>query len=210
MTTSKESTKQEHILQTLKIVGLDKIKEIVLKSEKDKREYGFRFCKNDKIKITDMCIGTECNLTLKHCPDGENKTIGSFHTHPTTTKGRVNFLSDEDIFTEASDKSEFACLGMVEKNIPKIKCYLSNYGMEKSIIDLRNNYRDKYSIKVREYNPSGKKGGVSELPPEKYNELSRIWNTFLLADKRLKIEAGRAALKLAKAPNEGADLIIDL
>jgi hypothetical protein len=210
MTTLKESTKQEHILKTLKIVGLDKIKEIVLKSEKDKLEYGFRFCKNDKIKITDICTGTECNLTLKHCQDGENKTIGSFHTHPTTTKGRVNFLSDEDIFTEASDKSEFACLGIVENNIPKVKCYLPNYGMEKSVIDLRNNYRDKYGIKVREYNPSGKKGGVSELPSEKYNELSRIWNTFLLADLRLKIEAERAALKLAKAPNEGADLIINL
>jgi hypothetical protein len=210
MTTKKESTKQERILQTLKIVGLDKIKEIVLKSEKEKREYGFRFCRNDGIRVTHICIGTECNLALKHCPDGENKTIGSFHTHPTTTKGRANFLSDEDIYTEATDKSEFACLGMVEHNIPKIKCYIPNYGMEKSVIDLRNNYRDKYGIKVIEYNPSGKKGGVSELPPEKYNELSRIWNTFLLADKRLKIEAGRAALKLAKEPNEGADLIIDL
>jgi hypothetical protein len=147
---------------------------------------------------------------LKHCQDGERKTVGSFHTHPTTIKGRVNYLSDEDIYTEASDKSEFACLGLMENNIPKIKCYLPNYGMEKSIIDLRNDYRDKYGTKVREYNPTGAKGGVSELPPQKYNELSRIWNTFLLADKRLKVEASRAALRLIKEPNEGADLIINL
>jgi len=204
-----ESTGQDHILETLKLVGLNRIKEIILKSEKEKREYGFRFCKNDEIKITDTCIGTECNLTLRHCPE-ENRTVGSFHTHPTTIKGRVNYLSDEDIYTEASDKSEFACLGLMENNIPKIKCYLPNYGMEKGIIDLRNNYRDKYGMKVREYNPTGKKGGVLELPPQKYNELSRIWNTFLLADKRLKIEAGRAALKLIKEPNQGADLIINL
>lgn len=201
--------KQEYIIETLKIAGFDKIKKIILKSEKEKREHGFRFCKNDKIKVTDICTGTECNLPLRHCPEG-NKTIGSFHTHPTTIKGMVNYLSDEDIYTEATDQSEFACLGTIENNIPKIKCYLPNYSMEKSIIDFRNDYRDKYGVKVREYNPTGKKGGVAELPPQKYNELSRIWHTFLLADKRLKIEAARAALRLIKEPNEGADLVIDL
>lgn len=207
--TKDSNAKKERILQTLKIIGLDKIRETILKSEKEKREYGFRFCKNDKIKVSDMCIGTTCNLRLKHCPE-ENKTIGSFHTHPTNIKGRVNYLSDEDICTEISDKSEFACLGTIENNIPKIKCYLPYYGMEKSIIDLRNDYREKYTKKVMEYIPSSKKGGIMELPPQKYNELNRIWKTFLLADKRLKIEAGRAALKLIKEPNEGAYLIIDL
>jgi hypothetical protein len=156
-----------------------------------------------------MCIGTQCDITLGYCPE-ENKTIGSFHTHPTNIKGKVNFLSDEDIYTEISDQSDFACIGTIENKIPKIKCYLPNYGMEKSIIDFRNNYKDKYATKVREYIPSGKKGGVSELPPQKYNELDRIWKTFLLADMRLKIEAGRAALKLIKEPNEGADLTINL
>lgn len=207
--TKDSKAKQYLILETLKIAGLDKIKEIILKSEKEKREHGFRFCKNDEIKVSDTCIGTACNLPLRHCPEG-NRTIGSFHTHPTNIKGRVNYLSDEDIYTEATDQSEFACLGTMENNIPKIKCYLPNYGMEKSIIDLRNNYRDKYGKKLREYNPTDKKGGVSELPPQKRNELNRIWNTFLLADKRLKIESGRAALKLIKEPNEGADLVVDL
>jgi hypothetical protein len=207
--TKNSKVKQEYILETLKIAGLDKVKDIILKSEKERREHGFRFCKNDKIKVTDTCIGTQCNLTLGYCPEG-NITIGSFHTHPTNIKGKVNYLSDEDIYTEASDKSEFACLGLVENNVPKIKCYLPNYGMDKSIIDFRNDYRDKYGTKVREYNPTDKKDIISKLPPQKYNELNRIWKTFLLADKRLKIEAGRAALKLIKEPNEGADLIINL
>lgn len=135
--TTKESTKQDHVLETLKIFGIDKLKEIVLKSEKERREYGFRFCKNDRIKITDMCIGSQCNLTLRYCPE-ESKTIGSFHTHPTNIKGRVDHLSDEDIYTEASDQSEFACIGMVENKIPKIKCYFPNYGMQENIINLRN------------------------------------------------------------------------
>lgn len=207
MTNSK--TKQDHILETLKIVGLDKIKEIVLKSEREKREYGLRFCKNGEIKVTKISKGKEHKLNLEHCKDG-NKPIGSFHTHPTNIRGKINFLSDEDIYTEASDKSEFACMGTIEDNTPKIKCYLPNYGMEKSIIDSRNNYRDEYNIKSKEYNPSGISIDILKLPPEKRTELRHLYLRFLHADKRLKIESARAALRLIKEPNEGADLIINL
>ena len=204
-----ENTGQDYILDTLKIVGLDRIKEIILKSEKERREYGFRFCKNDGIKVTSTCVGTECDLNLKHCKDGE-QIIGSFHTHPTAIRDKVNFLSDEDIYAEVIDKSKFACLGLIENNISKIKCYLHNYGVEKSLIDNRNNLKEQYGIKIREYNPSGRKGGARALPPEKYNELRKIYQRFLLADNRLKLEAGRSALKLIKEPNQGSDLIINL
>lgn len=215
MQTLNSYTKQDHIsnnviLETLKIANLNKIKDIILKSEKEKREYGFRFCKNGEIKITKICKGKECKLDLEHCRAGEHKTIGSFHTHPTNIRGKINFLSDEDIYQEASDKSEFACIGTIEDNIPKIKCYLSNYGMEKSIIDLRNNYKEKYDIKVKEYNPSGSSRDLLKLPPEKRKELSHLYLTYLLIDKRLKVEASRSALKLLKEPNQGADLIINL
>ncbi len=208
-TKSNSNTKQDQVLQTLKTFGLDKLKGIVLKSEKERREYGFRFCKNDGIVPTNICKGKKCYVELKYC-SGENRPIGSFHTHPTTIKGRASFLSDEDIYTEASDKSEFACLGIIENNAPKIKCYLSNYGMEKSIIDNANNYRDKYNIKSKEYNPGGISRDIFKLPPEKQKELRDIYWTYLLADKRLKVEAARAALRLIKQPNEGADLIINL
>lgn len=210
MQTTNSKAKQDHTLETLKIFGLGKIKEVVLKSENERREYGFRFCKNDEVKVTKMCKGKACKLDLEHCKTGEHKTIGSFHTHPTNIKGKVNFLSDEDIYQEASDKSEFACIGTIEDTIPKIKCYLSNYGMEKSIIDNRNNYREEYGIKVREYNPSGSSRDILKLPPEKRKELSHLYMKYLFADRRLKIEAARAALGLIKKPNQGADLIINL
>jgi len=211
MTTKLNSdTNQDHILNTLKIVGLNKIKDIVLKSEKERREYGFRFCKNGEIKATHICKGKECYLDLEHCRDGEHKTVGTFHTHPIVTKGKISFLSDADIYSEATDKSEFACIGAVENNIPKIKCYLPNYGMEKSIVELRNNYKEKYDIKVREYNPGGTSMDILKLPPEKRKELSHLYHTFLLTDKRLKIESSRAALRLIKEPNQGADLVINL
>lgn len=203
-------TEQHHMLDTLKVFGLDKIKETILKSEKEKREYGFRFCKNGEIKTTKICKGKECKLNLEHCKSGEHKTIGSFHTHPTNIRGKINFLSNDDIYAEVSDKSEFACIGTIEDNIPKIKCYLSNYGMEKSIIDNRNDYKDEYNIKAREYNPSGTISDMLRLPPEKRKELSHLHLKFLRADERLKIEAARSALRLIKEPNEGADLVINL
>ncbi len=198
----------QKIREHLDIVGLDKIKEIVLKSEKERREYGFRLCKNGEIKITKICKGKECKLDLEHCKSGDGKTVGTFHTHPIITKSKMSFLSDADIYSEATDKSEFTCICAVEDNIPKIKCYLPNYGMEKSIIELRNNYKEKYDIKVREYNPSG--GSILKLPPEKRKELGHLYHTFLLTDKRLKIESSRAAIKLIKESNQGADLVINL
>ena len=210
MSTTNFDIKKDQILKTLKIVGLNKIKEVVLKSEKEKREYGFRFCKNDEIKVTKMCKGKECKLDLEHCKTGEHKTIGSFHTHPTNIRGKINFLSDEDIYQEVSDKSEFACIGTIEDKIPKIKCYLSDYGMDKSLINLRNNYKEKYSIKVKEYNPSGYSIDILKLSPEKRKELSHLYMTYLLIDKRLRVEASRTALRLIKEPNQGADLIINL
>ena len=202
--------KKDHILETLKIFGLDKIKEVVLKSEREKREYGFRFCKNDEVKVTKMCKGKACKLELEHCKEGEYKTIGSFHTHPTNIKGKINFLSDEDIYQEASDKSDFACIGTIEDKIPKIKCYLADYGMDKSVIDRRNNYKEEYGIKVKEYIPSGSRTDILKLPREKRQELSHLYLKYLLADKRLRVEAGRAALKLIKESNQGADLILNL
>jgi hypothetical protein len=201
---------KEHILNTLKIFGLNKIKDVVLKSEKERREYGFRFCKNGEIKTTHICKGKECYLDLEHCIDGEHKTVGTFHTHPIVTKGKISFLSDADIYSEATDKSEFACIGAIENNVPKIKCYLPNYGMEKSIVELRNNYKEKYDIKVREYNPGGTSRDILKLPPEKRKELSHLYHTFLLTDKRLKVESSRASLRLIKEPNQGADLVINL
>lgn len=207
-TKSNSNIEKEHIINTLKIFGLNKIKDVILKSEKERREYGFRFCKNGDIKATRICKGKECYLDLEHCRDGEHKTVGTFHTHPIVTQEKISFLSDADIYSEATDKSEFACIGAVENNIPKIKCYLPNYGMKKSIVELRNNYKEKYDIKVREYNPSG--GSILKLPPEKRKELSHSYLTFLLADKRLKVESSRASLGLVKEPNQGADLVINL
>ncbi len=57
--------------------------------------------KNGKIKATKLCIGKECDIDLKTCPE-KSKTVGSFHTHPTRSK--TNFLSGEDIYTWTTDK----------------------------------------------------------------------------------------------------------
>jgi len=111
------------------------------------------------------------------------KTVGTFHTHPIVTKGKISFLSDADIYSEVTDKSEFACHSAVENNIPKIKCYLPNYGMEKSIVELRNNYKEKYDIKAREYSPGGTSIDMLRLPPDKRKELVIYIIHFLLQKK---------------------------
>lgn len=199
--TEYSTVKQGSVTGDLRTVGFDKIKEIILKSEKEEHERGFRFCKNDEIKITETCIGEECEVTLKHCPE-ESHNIGSFHTHPNADKGKFNFLSDDDIYTDLCDKSEFTCLGTVEHKTPRIKCYLPNYGVEKSTVDNRNNLRTELGTKIKGY----KSGG----PLLKIDEYINTWREFLQADKILKKEAMDAAIRLRNSPNEGADIIIDL
>ena len=199
---------KSQVIETLKIFGLDKFKDIILKSENEKLEYGLRFCKNGAITPTNTCKGDHCSVELKDCK-GKSRPIGSFHTHPTNIRGRTNFLSDDDIYQESKEKSEFACLGLIEYNIPRIKCYLPNYGIEKSIIDNRNNLRDRYNIETSEYGSRGT-WDLAKLTPEKHKELRNLYLKYTLADKRLKIEASRSALRLIKEPNDGADLVIDL
>lgn len=206
-----DQQKINKIIETLNLFGLENFKKIILKSENEKREYGFRFCKNGETKILDMCIGNSCNVDLKHCPE-ESKAISSFHTHPTNIKGEVNFLSDTDIYADACDKLDFSCLGTIENYIPKIKCYLPYYGLDdiKYIIDWRNEAKAEFGIKIREYNPSGTSEGKSKIPPDKYKELTNLWQNFLYEDNRLKRESTKASLKLEKEPNQGAALTINL
>lgn len=203
------NSETDKVLEILNDFGLEKIKDIILKSEKKQREYGIRFCKNGKIETTGICKGKDCKVSLGYCPDNK-KATGSFHTHPMTKKGRANFLSDDDIYGESTDDSDFACLGTVEDNHPKIKCYLPPFGVSKDIVSNRNNSRKEYNTKSREYNPSGDEGNISKLPYEKQKELRGLYLKHLITDKRLRVESARAALKLLKELDQGADIVINL
>ena len=89
----------QKIIDALKVVDTDKLKDIITKSEKDNREYGLKFCNNGSITIGDICVGGGCSLSLEPCKD--KKTIGSLHTHPrgdpTIENPYYNAISDTDI-----------------------------------------------------------------------------------------------------------------
>ncbi len=198
--------KTNKISEHLKLFGFNKLKEIILKSEKENREYGFRICNNDNgnIEFTSLCIGNSCKLDIDRC--GDKKDIGNFHTHP----GGIDYLSDKDIQHSINDDEDFSCIGFVKNNIPFIKCWLAYYNVELDIAEGRIKAKKKFDNKITEYNPSGTKEGVSKLSKSKYDELSKLWTKFELLDSMLSRQSKEAAISLFYEINNGADLVINL
>ena len=158
-----------------------------------------------------MCKGESCTVDLEEC--GDKKLMGSFHTHPSGGDPDdiyyVN-LSEGDIEDSISNNESFACIGLVQKQKPTIKCYLPYYGVDNNIAIDTLEARDNFDKKMIEYNPSKTQEGINSLPLSKSVELHKLFTKYLTVKKRLDEASDKAFHKLRSEPNDGADLIMEL
>lgn len=171
---------KEKVHKILSDFGLDKIKEIILKSEKENREYGFNFCENKEITSTDICVGDECSIIKPGCKENQ-KNIGSFHTHPKSESIRGGGSpSDNDLFRSYADKRDFTCIGITEKNNQKIKCYLYDFGIGSEYIRNLTRYKENYENKLKKYLPEIKDVSL-------YNIVNKVDNSKLNIHQKMEI-----------------------
>jgi len=200
----------QKIRNALKVIGTDKLRDIIIKSEKENLEYGLRFCKNEHITTTEMCKGKSCKVDLEEC--GNKKLIGSFHTHPSGDPDDIYYvnLSEGDIEDSISNNESFACIGLVQKQKPTIKCYLPYYGVDNNIAIDSLEAKDNFNKKMTEYNPGRTQEVMESLPLSKSIELHKLFMKHHTAKKRLEEASDKAFYKLRNEPNDGADLIMEL
>lgn len=201
--TVKTNDLKEKILQgtskSLRSVGVNRLKEIIHTSEKEKREYGIMFCGDEvppfgNISHTGLCTGKGCNVDISDCKG--RTQIGTFHTHPHIEKAiNIGNLSGDDIYQTISHKQSFACLGLIE-NKPIIKCFIP--GLYINPIIALNAFRanEEYDNKLSEVKKQKTKKSVDEL--------ISAYDKRIIADGELYRESKSSADKLQKA-----DLIID-
>ena len=202
----------QKIKDSLKVIGTDKLKDIIIKSEKDNREYGMKFCDNGHITTTDICVGGSCLLAIEPCKD--KKTIGSFHTHPRGDSPEENIyyntVSDSDIRHSIYSNEEFHCLGVIQDEKPTVKCYLPYYGVKKDIALNFLKSMSNYEKKSHEYNPTGRYEEIQKLSHEKRDELDNLSTKYNVAYKKFDEASKLAAIKLRNSSNQGADFIMEL
>ena len=171
---------KEDVYKILSNFGLDKLKEIIVKAEKENMEHGFNFCRNDLITTTDLCTGTECSVEKPGCKENK-KTIGSFHTHQRADSIRGgNIPSDNDLFVAYERKMDFTCIGLIEKDIQKVKCYLSDFGIGDKYIRHLNRYRENYENKLKEHLPE-----LTDV--NLYNIVDKVDNSKLNIHQKMEI-----------------------
>ncbi len=202
----------QKIKDALKVIGTDRLKDIIIKSEKDNREYGLKFCDNGHITATDICAGGSCLLAIEPCKD--KKTIGSFHTHPRGDRPEesiyYNAVSDGDIRHSIYSNEEFHCIGLIQDEKPTVKCYLPYYGVKKDIaLNFLKSMSD-YEKKSHEYNPTGRYEEIQKLSHEKRDELDNLSTEYNIAYKKFDDASKQAAIKLRNLPNQGANFIMEL
>ena len=103
---------------TLKDRTIDKMKEMINETKKDKREREFDFCncpKNNVLFHMNECTGTECDVSSRRiCVEGE--FVGTYHTHPQPFSEQP---SSGDLFNILHEG--MGCIGSAKNN--RIKCY---------------------------------------------------------------------------------------
>ena len=155
----KEKILQE-TLRSLETFSIDKLEDIINKSEKEKREYGIIFCGDTNVppfgEIThsDLCTGEECNVNMTDCKD--KKQIGTFHTHHRIKIGRsFGNLSGEDIYNVIRHKEAFSCIGLTEYYRPAIKCFTPQLDIDPTIMSNAHNAEDDYGKKLAKVSKQG-------------------------------------------------------
>ena len=86
---------------------------LIAETGRDTRERAFSFCQSNGIKTSNVNIGTEQEVYLVECRDGEK--VGDFHTHTDTTQ-----FSVADLINLVSQRNGFSCVGAAANN--KISC----------------------------------------------------------------------------------------
>lgn len=193
-------TNSKKIMDILETYGLNNFRDIIMLSIAENREYGFVFYSNGDIEATDICVGEKCKVEIDKYSD-DKKTISTFHTHLINT-----YLSSTDIYMNLNNETEFACISILENNIPTIKCYTSPYGVNEKLAKEFINILKKYNEIVYELNTTTNIEQESII----IEELSNLHKKYINIDTKLRIESREASRKLSKKPNNGADLIIQL
>lgn len=209
-----QSTSKEKVHKILSDFGLDKIKKIILRSEKENKEYGFDFCENKKITSTDICIGTKCSIKKPGCKENE-KNIGSFHTHPKSeSKIGGGNPSDNDLFVSYEKKRDFTCIGVTEKNTQRVKCYLYDFGIGSEYIKNLTRYKENYENKLKKYLPEIKDVNLYNIVSKVNNSKLNIYQQMEILDivndyvELLKEGTKNAQIKIHM--NKSSDLEINL
>lgn len=207
MNNDKDNLKEKILhgaLKSLETFSIDKLEDIIIKSEKEKREYGIIFCGDTNVppfgEIThsDLCVGEECSLDITDCKG--KKQIGTFHTHPRIKSGR-NFgnLSGEDIYNTIRHKEAFSCIGITEYYRPAIKCFTPQLDINPTIMSNAHNAEDDYSKKLAKVSKQGTKDRKS------VDDLIEAYDKRKIADSELHKESESLSERLL---SKEADLII--
>ena len=206
------------IHDSIKSVGLDKLNEIINKSEKEEREYGLKFCKNGDIHPSDICGGEKCHVIIKD--DKCKNPIGTFHTHPRikdSLNRNIGHLGTDDMYSTMFKPYDFACIGFISNNKPAIRCFIPALDIlpsEATIVMKLYMARDRYNKKTKELNvtatnPDGTYKPLKEiivgLSEDKQKEISEAFNNVTDADTDLYRLSDALA---TKNRSKQADLII--
>ena len=92
---------------------ITQMQKLIAETASDARERAISFCRKDGISATGVNIGTEQEVYLVECSNGEK--VGDFHTHLDTVK-----FSVADLINLVSQRNGFSCVGAAVNN--KISC----------------------------------------------------------------------------------------
>lgn len=140
-------------LKSLETFSINKLNDIIRKSEEEKTEYGMIFCSDtdkppfESITYSDLCKGNECSVDLSDCKG--RKQIGTFHTHPHVKIGKdFGNLSGTDIYVAIINRRSFSCIGLTEDNRPTIKCFTPQFDIDPNIASDAIKAEDDYGEKL--------------------------------------------------------------
>jgi len=207
------------IHDSVKSIGLNKLNDIIRKSEKEEREYGLKFCKNGNIRPSEICGGEKCHVVIK--AENCKNPIGTFHTHPRvkdSSNRNIEYLGTDDIYNVMFKPYDFACLGLISNNKPTVRCFIPALDILPSEATIVMNLylsRERYNKKAKELNvvvtnPDGTYKPLNELlvglSEDKQKEISKAFNDITDADTDLYRLSDALAVKNR---SKQADLIIE-
>lgn len=192
------------VRKSLETFSIDKLSEVIRKSEKEKREYGLLFCGSTDVppfgdlSHAGLCTGEKCSVEINDCKD--KIRIGTFHTHPRVEEG-TNFgnLSGNDVYMSIYHRQIFSCIGLMEHNRPIIKCFIPTFEIDPTIALNAYNAEDDYGKKLSKV--------ISERGQNRksVDELAEAYDKRVIANNDLHRESEALADRLL---SKKADLVI--
>lgn len=189
-------------LKSLEAFSINRLNDIIAKSEEEKREYGFVFCSSidappfGDVSHSELCTGKECSIDIIDCKD--KKPIGSFHTHP-HVKNAQDFgnLSPADIYGTVTHGHSFSCIGLIENNKPIINCFTPIFDIDQNILADSYKAQEDYGRTLSKMK--------RQIVPGIVDELIASYDKRIMTEKDLLEESEALAKKLL---SKKADLII--